>query len=126
MLYTYQAHLDRQTKALLFNDTVPRYAFGFVHVEDCARIHIEALDEGKVKDEDLPKWYVAAGTVKEGMTGPEIWRGVCDTLEREFKQEVESGVFRLTGESMRSLEECVREVAEWYLALLRKEAEGDG
>ncbi|KAI8942265.1 hypothetical protein NX059_000345 [Plenodomus lindquistii] len=137
-------HMDRQTKALLFDDMKPRYAFGFVHVQDCARVHIEALNEVKVRNEDLPSWYIAAATEKEGRTGDELWSEVADMVEREFSEEVENGTLtigmskvptnmpfradsRLTerllleGRKMRSFEESVLEVARWYLDLLEKE-----
>jgi nucleoside-diphosphate-sugar epimerase len=139
-----KAHMDRQTKALLFDDEAPRYAFGFVHVEDCARVHVEALDEVKVRKEDLPRWYIAAGTVEEGVTGEQVWERAADCVEREFPTEVEDGVFRvgrsrmpinmpfrvdsrvtermlLGGERIRGLEECVRDVGRWYLGMKRKE-----
>jgi nucleoside-diphosphate-sugar epimerase len=144
-----KAHMDRQSKALLFADAAPRYAFGFVHVEDCARIHIEALDEEKIKDKDLPKWYIAAATIPEGITGRGFWGGVSSMLARNFREEVEKGVFTLNwhtvpinmpfrpdsretermlmgGQSMRGLGECVREVARWYVGLLKREETGDG
>jgi nucleoside-diphosphate-sugar epimerase len=138
-----RVHVDRQSKALLFDDTAPRYAFGFVHVQDCARIHIEALDE-KVGSENLPKWYVAAGTVEEGVDGQKLWNSVADMIERDFADEVKSGTFKvgrqkvpinmpfrvdsrttekmlLSGDKIRGLEDSVREVAEWYIELRRKE-----
>lgn len=134
------AHMDRQTKALIFDEMRPRYAFGFVHVEDCAKVHIEALDEKNMKSEDLPPWFVAAGTVGEGIDGPELWKKAAEMIEREFKKEVEAGVFKvgrtkvpinmlyrvdsrltekmlLDGQRIRGLEESVREVAHWYVGL---------
>jgi nucleoside-diphosphate-sugar epimerase len=142
-----RAHLDRQSKALLFDDVAPRYAFGFVHVQDCARIHIEALDE-RNKSEDLPKWYVAAGTVEEGIDGEELWNNVADMIERDFGDEVSTGVFKvgrnrvpinmpfradsrvtekmlLNGARIRGLENSVKEVAQWYIELKRKEEKGN-
>ncbi|KAI0571906.1 NAD-binding-10 multi-domain protein [Pyrenophora tritici-repentis] len=134
------AHMDRQTKALLFDDVPPRYAFGFVHVQDCAKIHIEALDEEKVKSEDLPKWFVAAGTVEEGIDATQLWNAAADMIEKEFGDEVNTGLFKvgrtkvpinapfradsqlteellLGGGRIRGLEESVREVARWYVGL---------
>jgi len=142
-----RAHMDRQSKALLFDDVAPRYAFGFVHVQDCARIHIEALDE-RVRGEDLPKWYVAAGTVEEGTDGDKLWNSVADMIERDFAKEVKTGVFTLgrqkvpinmpfrvessmtekmllNGDKIRGLEDSVREVAEWYIQLKRTEEKAD-
>jgi nucleoside-diphosphate-sugar epimerase len=136
--------MDRQTKALLFDDARPRYAFGFVHVQDCARVHIEALDEEKIKRRDVPPWYVAAAGTEEGCDGEMVWKGAGDMVEREFGDEVERGVFKvgrgktpvnmpyrvdsrvtermlLGGERIRGLEECVREVAGWYVGLRKKE-----
>jgi nucleoside-diphosphate-sugar epimerase len=133
-------HIDRQTKALLFDDMKPRYAFGFVHVQDCARIHIEALDEQKVKSKNLPPWFIAAATSEEGVTGEQLWAKAADMFEQEFEEEVEEVIFKvgrsrtpinmpyrvdsgftegtlLYGETMRGFEECVREVANWYLRL---------
>lgn len=139
------ARLDRQTKALLFNDARPRYAFGFVHVHDCARVHIEALDEGKVKKEQLPPWYIAAATVEQGQTGQQLWHEAAEMIERKFRAQVDTRVFEvgrakvptnmpfrvnsrrtermlLDGEKMRGLQESVQEVAEWYLLLKDREA----
>jgi nucleoside-diphosphate-sugar epimerase len=138
------AHMDRQTKALLFDDAKPRYAFGFVHVRDCARIHVEALDEGKCTTEELPRWFVAAASVEEGVDGERLWNRAADMVEREFANEVDVGVFRvgrskvpinmpfrvdssetermlMGGEKIRGLEESVREVAKWYIELKSKE-----
>ncbi|KAI4679634.1 uncharacterized protein J4E84_008156 [Alternaria hordeiaustralica] len=142
-----RAHMDRQSKALLFDDVAPRYAFGFVHVQDCARIHIEALD-GRVRGEDLPKWYVAAGTVEEGTDGDKLWNSVADMIEQDFAKEVKTGAFRvgrqkvpinmpfrvessmtekmlMNGDKIRGLEDSVREVAEWYIQLKRTEEKAD-
>jgi nucleoside-diphosphate-sugar epimerase len=133
-------HIDRQTKALLFDEMKPRYAFGFVHVRDCARVHIEALDESKVRTEDVPPWFVAAGTSEEGVVGEMLWGGASDKIDKRFAKEVAEGVFKvgrskapinmpyrvdsrltektlLDGEEMKGLEECVEEVARWYLGL---------
>jgi nucleoside-diphosphate-sugar epimerase len=133
-------HLDRQTKALLFDDEKPRYAFGFVHVQDCARVHVEALDEQKVKSKSLPPWFVAAATSEEGTNGEKMWAKAADMVEQEFSEEMRDGVFKagrskapinmpyrvdsgytegalLYGEAIRGLEDCVKEVASWYLRL---------
>jgi nucleoside-diphosphate-sugar epimerase len=133
-------HIDRQTKALLFDEMKPRYAFGFVHVRDCARVHIQALDEKKVRREDLPPWWVAAATSEEGIDGEKMWSKAADMVEKNFATEVKEGVFKigrdkapinmpyrvdsrrteesvLEGEKMMGLEECVQGVAKWYLSL---------
>ncbi|XPS80589.1 hypothetical protein M3J07_012565 [Ascochyta lentis] len=133
-------HMDRQTRALLFDDNTPRYAFGFVHVQDCARVHIEALDEEKVKDGDIPPRFIAAATTEEGLDGGQIWSKAVRTIEEEFALEIENAVFKvgtertpvnmpyrvdskatekmlLGGEPIRGLEDSVREVARWYVQL---------
>lgn len=134
------AAMDRITKALLFNDITPRYAFGFVHVEDCARVHIEALDEKKVKNEDVPNWFVAAAASEDGKDGEELWGEVCDVVDAEFGNEAREGVFNvgrekvptnmpfrvdsaltervlLGGEKFKSLPQCVIDVGRWYIGL---------
>ncbi|EUC40092.1 hypothetical protein COCMIDRAFT_109675 [Bipolaris oryzae ATCC 44560] len=138
------AYLDRQSKALLFDSVAPRYAFGFVHVQDCAKVHIEALDEVKVESKHLPRWFVAAGTVQEGLDGEKIWNAAADMVERDFPNQVKSGLFKvgrgkvpinmpfraeskltekllLQGDSMRGLNESVKEVAQWYVTLRENE-----
>jgi nucleoside-diphosphate-sugar epimerase len=137
-------HMDRQTRALVFDDNMPRYAFGFVHVQDCARVHIEALDETKVQNDDLPRTFVAAATTEEGLNGKQVWSKAVKMIESEFSHEIEEGVFRvgreripvnipyrvdsrltekmlLGGQAIRGLEESVREVAEWYTQLAANE-----
>lgn len=137
-------YMDRQTRALIFDDNTPRYAFGFVHVQDCARVHIEALDEEKVTAADIPPRFVAAATSEEGLDGHRVWSKAVDMVERDFKAEVESGLFKvgrervpvnmpyqvnsagtekmlLGGEKIRGLEESVKEVARWYTELVAKE-----
>ncbi|KAH7346942.1 hypothetical protein BKA66DRAFT_576583 [Pyrenochaeta sp. MPI-SDFR-AT-0127] len=139
------AHMDRQTKALIFDEMKPRYAFGFVHVQDCARVHIGALDEENVKSEDLPPWFVAAATVEKGVDGPKLWNDAADSIEREFRTELEQGLFSIGrskvpinmpyrvdsgltartffgGQTIRGLKESVKEVAHWYLGLKSHES----
>ena len=139
--------MDRQSKALLFDDMTPRYAFGFIHVEDCARIHIEALDE-RIRSEDLPTWYVAAGTVEPGIDGEKLWNDAADMIELDFGNEVKTGAFRvgrgkvpinmpfradssvtenmlLSGDKIRGLKDSVKEVAQWYVELKKKEDKGN-
>lgn len=137
--------MDRQTRALMFDDNTPRYAFGFAHVSDCARVHVEALDERKVPAQDLPPWFVAAATTEEGLDGCQVWEKAVGMVEREFHSEVEKGMFKigrnrvptnipyrvdsratekmlLGGDKIRGLEESVKEVARWYSELATKEA----
>lgn len=138
-------HMDRQTRALVFDDNTPRYAFGFVHVQDCARVHVEALNEEKVSAEVIPPWFVAAATTEEGLDGHQVWAKAADMVEREFRSEVEKGIFKigrervpvnipyrvdstatekmlLDGTKIRGLENSVEEVARWYGQLVAKEA----
>ncbi|KAF2714715.1 3-beta hydroxysteroid dehydrogenase/isomerase family protein [Pleomassaria siparia CBS 279.74] len=120
--------MDRMSKALLFNDPKPRYGFGFVHVEDCAAVPIEALDEDK------------------GSDGDRVWKHAGDVVEESFREEVKKGIYtvgrtnlpinmsfrvdsRLTerllldGRKFTSLEECVKEVGVWYAGPIKREEE---
>jgi nucleoside-diphosphate-sugar epimerase len=138
------AQMDRMSKALLFNEPKPRYAFGFVHSKDCAAVHIEALNEVKVKNGEMPEWFVAAGSTEAGLEGKDIWKEVGDLVERELGDKVERGLFsvgrenvpvnmpyrvdsRLTekmllgGEKLKTLGECVMEVGKRYAELVEKE-----
>lgn len=139
--------MDRQTRALLFDDNTPRYAFGFVHVEDCARVHIEALDQTKAPDAGLPPRFVAAASTEAGLNGTQIWNRTVNIIESEFEFEMKEGLFTigkertptnmpyrvdskqtekmlLDGKAIRGLEECVREVARWYARLVAQEHAG--
>ncbi|KAF2677841.1 NAD(P)-binding protein [Lentithecium fluviatile CBS 122367] len=134
------ARMDRMSRAILFNDPKPRYAFGFVHVDDCAAVHIEALDEEKVPDSELPDWFIAAASSKFGKNGDDIWKEAGDAVEKEFQKEIKNGLvtvgrdnvpvnipFRidsrmtermlLGGRKFRGLVECVTEVGHWYKRL---------
>lgn len=111
-------------------------------MSDCARVHVEALDEKVVRKRDLGKmkWLIAASSSEPGDDGARMWNRACDMVERDFGDEVKSGVFRVgrnkvpvnmpfrveagvteglvcNGERFRGLEECVGEVAGWYLRL---------
>ena len=133
--------MDRQTRALLCDDNTPRYAFGFVHVQDCARVHIEALDEEKVKTADVPPWFIAAATTEEGLNGYQVWAKAVAMVERVFWIELKSGMYRvgrervptnmpyrvdsretermlLGGDKIRGLEDSVREVGRWCARLV--------
>jgi nucleoside-diphosphate-sugar epimerase len=133
-------HIDRQTKALLFDEMKPRYAFGFVHVRDCAEVHIAALNEEKVRSDAFPPWFVAAASSEKGLDGEKVWAKAADMVEREFAKKVKEGVFKvgrdktpinmpyrvessetegrlLCDVEMKRFEECVKEVATWYLSL---------
>ena len=132
--------MDRQSRALLFDDATPRYAFGFVHADDCAAVHIEALDEAKVPADQIPPFFIAAHAEDEGIDGELLWARAVDVLDRDLESEITKGVFRvgrdrvpinmpyradsrrterilLDGRKMRGLEECVVEVARWYIGL---------
>jgi nucleoside-diphosphate-sugar epimerase len=138
------ARMDRISRALLFDDPKPLYAFGFVHVDDCAAVHVEALDEDKVPDSELPDWYIAAASNPPGTNASRIWREVGDVLERAFKHEIKSGLVTigrdnvptnmpyrvdstltanllLGGRKFRGLAECVTEVGLWYKMLVTQE-----
>lgn len=129
--------MDRMSRALLFNDPKPRYLFGFVHVEDCAKVHVEALDEAKVSEEEIPNWFVAAASSDKSRNGKETWREAGDVVATLFKNEVDDGMFTvgrgnmpinmpyyvdstftetklLSGAQMRTLTDCIKEVAGWY------------
>jgi nucleoside-diphosphate-sugar epimerase len=133
--------MDRMSKALLFNEVKPRYAFGFVHVDDCATVHVEALDEGKLPSSEIPGWLVAAASNEPGGTIQETWQTVGTMIETEFPDQVKEGVFKvakrnlpinmpyrvdsgwtedrlLQGRRFRKFEDCVRTVAEWYATLV--------
>jgi nucleoside-diphosphate-sugar epimerase len=135
-----RAAMDRQSRALLFDDATPRYAFGFVHAADCAAVHIEALDEAKVPVDQIPPFFIAAHAEDEGVDGESLWARAVDVLERDLETEIAKGVFKigrsrvpvnmpfradsrrteatlLDGRRMRGLGECVLEVARWYLGL---------
>ncbi|KAF1961942.1 NAD(P)-binding protein [Byssothecium circinans] len=134
------AHMDRMSRALLFNEPKPRYAFGFVHVDDCAKLHIEALDEEKVAEDRIPDWFVAAAPSERGKDGKEVWKEVGHVLEKTFEEAVKKEVFTigrdnapinmpfyvdstltesmvLAGGKFRGLAECVEEVGSWYVRL---------
>lgn len=140
-------HMDRQTRTLIFDDNTPRYAFGFVHVQDCARAHIEALDEKRVGNEDVPPRFIAAATTDEGLDGEQVWSKAVKMVESEFAPEIKVGAFKagreripvnmpfridsrftekmlMDGQSMRSLEDSVKEVASWYAQLVASTNEG--
>lgn len=139
------AQMDRMSKALLFNEAKPRYAFGFVHVQDCAAAHIAALDEEEVPEREVPNWFIAASSNEEGNEGRDVWREVGDVVEEEFGEEVERGLFTvgrenvpvnmpyridstltesmlLGGGKFRSLGESVKEVGKWYSSLVKRES----
>ncbi|KAF2106871.1 hypothetical protein BDV96DRAFT_590122 [Lophiotrema nucula] len=138
-------HMDRMSTTFLFNTPKPRYAFGFVHVDDCARVHVEALDSSLVPDSDLPDWFVAAATTEPTRNGiEEIWFRVADVVKKTFPEEVANDTFKIGRENwpinvpfrvdsgktekmlmgggkFKSLSECVMGIGEWYLGLLEKE-----
>lgn len=139
-------HMDRMSRAILFNEPKPRYAFGFVHVEDCARVHVEALSSANVEDADIPDWFIAAATTPSGRTAQEIWKEAGDVLEEKFPMQVADKVFTvgrknlpinipfkvdstltedklLGGRQFKSLVGCVEEVAQWYTGLIIGEGE---
>lgn len=137
--------MDRMSKALLFNDAKPRYAFGFVHVNDCAAVHVEALNEEKLPSNEIPRWLVAAASNEPDDTIANTWKSIGNMIEMEFPDQVKEGVFTvgkqnlpinmpyrvdsswterclLQGRKFRKLEDCVREVGEWYADLEERAA----
>jgi nucleoside-diphosphate-sugar epimerase len=138
------AQMDRMSKAFLFDEMRPRYAFGFVSVEDCAAIHIEALDQRKVPDGNIPGWFVAAAPTPKEQTAQQLWKEVGEMIEKEFSEQVKDGLFKigwdkipvnipytvdstlteeilLGGKKFKSLIDCVRDVAHWYARLAEKD-----
>lgn len=137
-----RSHMDRMSQALLFDKPRAVYGFAFVHVLDCARVHVEALDEERIPSNELPDWLVAGATTPAGKTIEQIWTEVGDMIEGEFAEEVRTGVFHvgrnnwpinmpfrvdstrtekllLGGTKFRTLAECVRETANWYRNILK-------
>ncbi|KAF2015296.1 NAD(P)-binding protein [Aaosphaeria arxii CBS 175.79] len=134
------AQMDRMSRALLFSDQTPRYAFGFVSVLDCARVHVEALSASNVPDYGIPDYFVAAATTPAGKTAEEIWTEVADVIAERYPKEVADGVFTigrdrvpsempyrvdstetarllLGGRPIQGLLESVLEVTEWFVKL---------
>jgi hypothetical protein len=136
------ANMDRMSRALLFNDVSPRYAFGFVSRGDCAAVHVNALDEEKLPSNDIPKWLIAAAPTSPSDTAESIWKSVGDMIE-DFKTEIDKGVFtvgrsnlpinmpfrvdsrwtenHVLGQEFTGFETCVRDVALWYRDLVERE-----
>lgn len=133
-------HMDRMSRALLFNEPKPRYAFGFVDVVECARVHVEALDEVRVPYDEVPDWFVAAGSSDPSKNGEATWKEAGDVIENTFKNDVASGMFTVgrdnvpinmpyyvdsaltqtklfCHEKFKSLNDCIKDVAEWYSGL---------
>ncbi|KAF2277951.1 NAD(P)-binding protein [Westerdykella ornata] len=140
------AQMDRMSRAILFDDVRPRYAFGFVDVNDCAAVHVGSLDEKALPTEEIPRWLIAAATTEKGKTINEVWREVGEAVERHFPKEVEQGVFRLGKHNIpinmpyrvdsgwtqsrllerrrfKSFEDCVLHVAKCYLDLRARDEE---
>lgn len=138
--YEAKEKMDRMSKALLFNDAKPRYAFGFVHVEDCATVHVEALDEEKLPSNEIPQWLVAAASNGPDDTIKKTWQCVGNMIEKRFPEQIKERVFTvgkdnlpinmpyrvdsrwtegrlLRGKRFSGLEDCVRSVGEWYVSL---------
>ena len=132
--------MDRMSRALLFNEPKPRYLFGFVHVEDCARIHVEALDAEIIPEDKLPDWLIAAAPSDKSKNGEETWREAGDVIATTFAEDADNGLFEvgrtnmpinmpyyvastlteatlLGDEKFKTLNDCIKEVAEWYRSL---------
>ncbi|KAL5373680.1 hypothetical protein DPSP01_012542 [Paraphaeosphaeria sporulosa] len=135
-----RGYMDRMSRALLFNEPKPRYSFGFVHVGDVARVHVEALDDVRIPYDEVPDWFIAAGASDPSKDGEETWKEAGDFIENNLQHEVASGMFSvgrdkvptnmpyyvdsaltetklLRHERFKSLKECIKEVAEWYTTL---------
>ncbi|KAJ4355838.1 uncharacterized protein N0V89_003859 [Didymosphaeria variabile] len=129
--------MDRMSRALLFNEPKPRYLFGFVHVGDCARVHVEALDKVKITDDEIPDWFIAAASSDNAKSGEQTWKEAGNAIERNFKDEIASGTLTvgrdnvptnmpfyvdsvltetkiLGHDKFKSLNECLKIIAEWY------------
>ena len=97
--------MDRMSRALLFSDNKPRYAFGFVHVDDCAAVHVNALDSDLLptslltssKEEEGVDWLVAASSTppSPSVSGEQLWLETAQTLKHAFEDEVQRGVFEI-------------------------------
>lgn len=94
------ARMDRMSRALLFNDPKPRYAFGFINVEDCAKIHVEALDEEKVPGNEAPPWFIAAADSVKGKNGQDVWKEAGDYVEEQLRDSIEKGWFTVGRENV--------------------------
>lgn len=138
------AHIDRMSRALLFDEGKPRYAFGFVHVEDCAKVHVEALDEKNVPGDKAANWFIAAAESTKGKRGEELWKDAGDYVEEQLQNNVRKGIFKIGrnngplnmpfyvdssltksmlmgGQDFRGLAESIVDVGRWYAKL----SEGD-
>ncbi|KAL1605236.1 hypothetical protein SLS60_004780 [Paraconiothyrium brasiliense] len=131
--------MDRMSRALLFNEPKPRYLFGFVHVEDCAKVHVEALDEVKITDDEIPYWFIAAASSDSAKSGEQIWKEAGNAIESNLENAIASGTLtvgrdnvptnmpfyvdsaltetKMRHDKFKSLNECIKEVAEWYMGL---------
>ncbi|KAF2786183.1 hypothetical protein K505DRAFT_399803 [Melanomma pulvis-pyrius CBS 109.77] len=65
--------MNCMSKALLFAEAKLRYAFGFVHVKDCAAVYVKALDEVKLPSDKILDWFIAPVTTEAGKDRPAIW-----------------------------------------------------
>ena len=61
------------------------------HVDDVARVHVKALDEGVVKD------GANLGVVYNGLDGGSVWDDAIGIVKKHFPEEVKEGVFPLGG-----------------------------
>ena len=61
------------------------------HVDDVARVHVQALNEGLVKD------GANLGVVYNGLDGGSTWDDAIEIVKKHFPEEVKKGVFPLGG-----------------------------
>ncbi|PVI05009.1 NAD(P)-binding protein [Periconia macrospinosa] len=134
------ARMDRMSRALLFNDPKPRYAFGFINVEDCAKVHVEALDEKKVSGDEAPPWFIAAAESVQGKSGQDLWKEAGDYVEDQLSDGIDKGLFTIgrdnvplnmpfyvdssltrkmlmEGQGFKGFAQSVVEVGRWYTRL---------
>lgn len=140
-------HIDRISKSLLFNGPRASYGFAFVHIWDCARVHIEALDESKAPTVSIPDWFVAGASTRSDATIAHIWNEVGAMVEAEFRDDVSIGLFTvgrhnwpinvpfrvesgltstmlMNGDDFKPLSHSIREVAAWYKGLVLSDPSG--
>lgn len=113
----------------------PTRTDNFNSVDDCARVHVLALDKSKVEGNQS---FIVSSPGGDGVA----WNDVNEIVKRRFPEAVEKGIFTANGDSKTvvckmdvsktekvfgfkhaSFEDCVVSVCEHYLELLEKETE---
>lgn len=109
--------------------------FGLVHVDDCARVHVGALNTAKIHGNQI--LMCAWNTV--GKSAEKFWQDALEKVENVFPRDIENKVFELGREPFRMLmqvdstkteelfefkfknfSEQVLGVSEWYSGLVKK------